>query len=51
MSRTEQGYLIMLMLIAVVLAVTLLTMRYLRYRRALIRGKPGPPVWKPFWID
>ena len=52
MSRADLGIVLLVLLIGAIVAASVLTVRYSRYRHAVARGKRHlKPVWRPFWMD
>ena len=52
MSRADLALIILLTVILSIAAVSYLTLRYMKYRRALAHGRRHvKPVWRPFWMD
>ena len=51
MDRTNLAYLLIMLVLGIGLAIALLSYRYSRYHRSIMRGnRAAKPVWKPFWI-
>ena len=51
MSRADIAYLIIAFMIACGIAGAILSLRFARYRREILRGhRHTKPVWKPFWL-
>jgi hypothetical protein len=52
MSRIELAYLLLTLFVVTIGAVFILSRRFVKYRRALERGRYGAkPAWKPFWMN
>lgn len=52
MSRLEIAYLLLTLLVAIVVAIWVLSLRFTQYRRAQQRGdKRARQAWKPFWMS
>ncbi|MEO6386978.1 MAG: hypothetical protein ABIT16_08930 [Croceibacterium sp.] len=52
MSRADIAYLLVAAFLAVVISVSLLSSRYMRFKHAHRYGRRGAkPVWKPFWMN
>ncbi len=50
MSRADIAYLLIVLTIACLAAVVVLSRRFARYKRAVMRGeRQAKPVWRPFW--
>jgi len=52
MSRADIGVALLVVSLAVITVVSILTVRYANYRKAIARGRRHiPPVWRPFWMN
>jgi len=51
MSRADLGIILLLALVGAIAVVSVLTVRYIKYRHALACGRRHlKPVWRPFWM-